>query len=224
MPIRSWPREERPREKLLSRGSEALSDAELLAVLLRSGVAGTSALELARRLIGDFGGLRPLLHGSDQRLRGFRGVGPAGLAQLRAVRELHRRYLAERLCREGPLTDPEQAADYLMARLRDEREEVFGCIYLDSRHRVISFETLFRGSIAGATVPPRAVVRRAMETNAAALIAAHNHPSGVGEPSEADAALTRRLKAALELVDVRLLDHLVVGDGGVVSLSERGVC
>ncbi|HWP94911.1 MAG TPA: DNA repair protein RadC [Gammaproteobacteria bacterium] len=223
MAIRDWPADDRPREKLLMRGPGALSDAELLAVLLRTGVRGQSALDLARALLSEHGGLRGLLAAPAGRLAGTRGLGPAKYAQLQAALELARRHLGERLLRGEPLTDPDATRRYLIARLRDLPHEVFGCLYLDTRHRVLGFEELFRGTLDGASVHPREVVKAALARNAAALILAHNHPSGVAEPSEADRQITRRLREALGLVDIRLLDHFVIGDGCAVSFAERGL-
>ncbi|MES9974521.1 MAG: DNA repair protein RadC [Candidatus Thiodiazotropha sp.] len=223
MPITDWPIDERPREKLLQRGSESLSDAELLAIFLRTGVAGQTAVDLARSLLAEFGGLRHLLSADQRRFCKSRGLGMAKYTQLQAVLEMARRYLHEQLETSGSLTAPEQTQDYLRARLRHYAYEVFSCLFLDNRHRVIRYEELFRGTIDGANVHPREVVRRALELNAAALIFAHNHPSGVAEPSRADRQITQRLKDALALVDIRVLDHIVIGEGEAVSLAERGM-
>ena len=223
MPISQWPEAERPRQKLLERGVGALSDAELLAIFLRTGVPGRTAVDLGRALIRRFGGLRSLLSAECSTLCSEHGVGPAKYVQLQAALELGRRYLAEALIRGGSLTSPSQAGAFLQAQLRDRTSEYFCILYLDTRHRVLGFQELFRGTVDGATVHPREVVKAALGRNAAAVIVAHNHPSGVAEPSAADEALTRRLKQALALVEVRLLDHLIVGDGEVVSLSQRGL-
>jgi len=222
MSIRDWPATERPREKLLASGAQALSDAELLAIFLRTGVAGCSAVDLARRLLSEFGSLRALLEADLARFSQSPGLGPAKYAQLQAVLEMARRHLAERLKRDSALESPQAVRDYLKARLRHEPHEVFGCLFLDARHRVLAFEVLFHGSIDGASVYPRQVVKRALAHNAAALILTHNHPSGVAEPSEADRQLTRRLKEALALVEVRVLDHFIVGDGEPLSMAELG--
>jgi DNA repair protein RadC len=222
-PISSWPDTEKPREKLLTAGATLLSDAELLAVLLRSGTRGKTAVALARDLLTRFGGLRGLFSARRADLCDIRGVGPGKYAQLQAAVELGRRQLAEPLKRDGPLTSPTAVREFLHARLRDRPYEVFCCLYLDNRNRLIMFEELFRGTIDGASVHPREVVRRALEHNAAALILAHNHPSGIAEPSQADEIITRRLKSALGLVDIRVLDHLIVGDGETVSFAERGL-
>lgn len=223
MSIRDWPAAERPREKLLAAGAGALSDAELLAIFLRTGVAGQSAVDLARSLLREFGSLRALLEADLAAFSNCFGLGPAKYAQLQAVLEMGRRHLAERLQRDSALESPQAVRDYLKARLRHEPHEVFACLFLDARHRVLAFEALFHGSIDGASVYPRQVVKRALAHNAAALILTHNHPSGVAEPSAADRSLTIRLKEALALVDVRVLDHFIVGDGEPLSMAEQGL-
>ena len=222
MGIRDWPAADRPREKLLQKGAQSLSETELLAIFLRTGMRGKSAVDLAREMLKEFGGLRALLSADEKDLCALPGMGPAKYAQLQAALEMGRRHLGESLERGKPLTDPAATRKYIMARFRDMPYEVFACLYLDNRHRVIAFEELFRGTIDGASVHPREVVRQALRHNAAALIFAHNHPSGVAEPSDADRRLTTRLKDALALVDIRVLDHFVVGDGEVVSFAERG--
>ncbi len=223
MAIRDWPAAERPREKLLARGAQALSDAELLAIFLRTGVKGKTALDLARELLGHFGGLRPLLEAELQPFCAGHGLGPAKYVQLKACMEIGRRYLAARLPHGDALTSPTDTRDYLAAQLGHYRHEVFSCLFLDNRNRVLSFDEMFSGTIDGASVHPREVVKRALKHNAAAVILAHNHPSGVAEPSSADRSITRRLGDALALVDIRLLDHLVIGDGETVSFAERGL-
>src|ERR1700756_1550073 len=223
MTIRNWPDGERPRERLLERGAHALSDAELLAVLLGSGVRGQSAVELARSLIVEFGSLRELLNAERAPLTRRRGIGSARYAVLKAAVELARRHFREAL-RAGPaLSAPEATRTFLIAQLRDRPYEVFCCLYLDNRHRLIAFEELFRGTIDRAGVHPREVLRQTLLHNAAAVIFAHNHPSGVLEPSQADELITRRLKEALALVDVRVLDHFIVGEGLCYSFSEHGL-
>lgn len=221
--IKHWPTGERPRERLLTQGAAALSDAELVAILLRTGVRGSSAVELARRLLADHGGVRGLLSLPVRQLQSAHGIGPARAAQLAAALELTRRHYAETLTRGPSLESPIQAAQYLRACLRDRPNEVFGCLFLDQRHRPIAFEEAFQGTIDRSVVHPRELVRRVLVHNAAAVILAHNHPSGVAEPSAADVELTRTVSAALRLIDVRVLDHLIVGDLGVTSLAERGV-
>ncbi len=222
MSIRDWPAAERPREKLLKQGAAALSDAELLAIFLRTGVAGKSAVDLARTLLEGFGSLRALLEADQAAFSAKPGLGPAKFAQLQAVLEMSRRHLAERLTRDSALESPRAVRDYLKAMLRHEPHEVFGCLYLDTKHRVLGFEVLFRGSIDGAAVYPRQVVKRALAHNAAALILCHNHPSGNPEPSHADRVLTQRLKEALALVEVRVLDHFIIGEGEPLSMVEYG--
>lgn len=223
MSIRDWPPEERPREKLMRLGPQALSEAELIAILLRTGVRGRSALDLARDLLVEFGSLRAMLTTDCATLCRLPGLGPARYTALQAALELARRHYQE-LMRVGPaLSNPRATRDFLRMRLRDLPHEVFCCVYLDNRHRVIGFEELFRGTIDGASVHPREVVKQALARNSAAVILAHNHPSGVCEPSQADELITRRLKEALALVDIRLLDHLIVGDDRCESLAERGL-
>ncbi|OYV71729.1 MAG: hypothetical protein B7Z70_16010 [Acidithiobacillus ferrivorans] len=222
MAITDWPRDERPRERLLQSGAASLSDAELLAIFLRVGLPGKSAVDLARELLQAFGGVRGLLTTARKNFCAHKGLGDAKYAQLQAVLELGRRHLAEDWKRGEPLDSPTAVRRYLAAALRDQRREVFAVIFLDNRHRVLRFEEMFWGTIDSAAVHPREVVRRALEINAAALILAHNHPSGIAEPSAADLALTRRIEAALGLLDLRLLDHFIVGDGDPVSLKEQG--
>ncbi len=214
---------ERPREKLLAGGPDRLSDAELLAIFLRTGTPGRSAVDLARELLLGFGGLRGLLTADLASFVARPGLGPVKYVQLQAGLELARRHLEETVRRGPALCSPDAVRRFLRARLRDLPHEVFCCLHLDNRNRVIHFEELFRGTIDGASVHPREVVKRALARNAAALILAHNHPSGVAEPSQADEVITRRLKSALALVDIRVLDHLVVGDGACVSFAERGL-
>jgi len=223
MRIADWPQTERPRERLLEHGARSLSDAELLAILLRTGSRGRSALDMARAMINAFGGLRGLLEASQDDLCAMPGLGPAKYAQIHAALELARRHLRESLNRGSALTSPDSTRQYLRAALRDRPHEVFCAMMLDTRHRVIAFEELFSGTIDSAHVHPRVVVEKALARKAAALIVAHNHPSGVAEPSQADLAITRRLRDALGLVDIRLLDHFIVGDSEVVSLAERGL-
>jgi DNA repair protein RadC len=222
MSIRDWPSGERPREKLLHRGSATLSDAELLAVLLGNGVPGKDAIALGRELLQGAGGLGALLGRADGPLP-TPGLGPAKRARIVAALELARRSLAEQLRALPSLGSPRDSGEYLSARLRHLPYEVFGCLYLDNRHRVLAFEELFRGTVDGASVHPREVVRACLKHNACAVIFAHNHPSGVAEPSAADRAITRELREALQLVGVRVLDHLVIGHGTPVSMAERGL-
>jgi DNA repair protein RadC len=223
MAIRDWPKLERPREKLIERGSEALSDAELIAVLLGSGVRGSSALDLARGLLARFGSIRALLRADRTEFLNQLGIGPARYARLRAALELARRHHLDAL-RIGPAVgSPKATREFLLAQLRDRPYEVFCCLHLDSRNRLIAFEELFRGTLDSASVHPREVLRQVMAHNSAALILAHNHPSGIAEPSRADELITQRLRESLALVDVRVLDHFVVGDGTCLSFAERGL-
>ncbi len=222
MAISHWPSAERPREKLISRGANALSDAELLAIFLRTGVAGCSAVDLARQLIVDYGSLRAIFDADAEDFCQRKGLGPAKFAQLQAALEIARRHLSEGLKNRDCLTNPAQTMRYLRACLRDYDYEVFACLMLDNRNRVIAFREMFRGTIDGASVYPREVVKQALADNAAAVILAHNHPSGVCEPSQADIRITERLQKALALVDIRLLDHVIVGDG-FTCLSEQGL-
>ncbi len=245
MTIREWPRAERPREKLIERGPDVLSDAELLAVLIGSGLKGRSAVEIARTLIANFGSLRELLSADQTRWlkppggrRGHArcleagaaastgkcaGIGPARYAAMQAALELTRRHLCAPLRTGSALHAPEVTRKFLIAQLRDRPYEVFCCLFLDLRHRLIAFEELFRGTINGASVHPREVVRQTLFHNATAVILAHNHPSGCLEPSQPDEFITLRLRDALALVDVRVLDHLIVGDGRCFSFAEHGL-
>ncbi|MCW8923179.1 MAG: DNA repair protein RadC [Gammaproteobacteria bacterium] len=222
MAISDWPAQERPREKLLQKGADALSDAELLAIFLRTGVQGYTAVDLARFLLDDFGGLRPLLEAGEAEFCQRHGLGPAKFVQLQAVLEMARRHLFENIQRGDALCSPAETRRYLQTQLQNHPHEVFACLFLDNRNRVISFDKMFYGTIDGASVYPREVVKLALKKNAAAVIFAHNHPSGVAEPSRSDEQITQRLKKALEVVDIRVLDHMVIGDE-VVSFAERGI-
>lgn len=223
MAIRDWPEQERPREKLLNQGAATLSDAELLAIFLRTGVTGKSAVDLARDLLIEYGSLRALLTAERQQFCRSLGLGDAKYAQLQAVLEMARRHLAEQLQMSDVLTSPDLAKQYLQAQLRDRDYEVFACLLLDNQNRVLKYVEVFRGTLDGAAVYPREVLKLALQHGAAALILVHNHPSGVAEPSQADRAITERLQKALALVDVRVLDHLIVGDGYCTSFSELGL-
>lgn len=222
MHIRDWPASERPREKLLARGAASLSDAELLAIFLGSGLRGRDAVGTARDLLIQHGPLRGLLEQSPAALAELPGLGPARACALAAALELGNRHLAGALERGDALSDPGAVGRYFSQRLRHHRHEVFAALFLDTRHRAIAFEELFRGTVDSTEVHPREVVRRALSHNAAAVIVGHNHPSGHPEPSAADRAVTARLKQALGLVDVRLLDHFVIADGPPVSLAAQG--
>ena len=222
MPITDWPVEERPREKLLTRGAEALSDSELLAIFLRTGTRGKTAVDLAREVLQQFDGLRGLLNANQLQFCEVDGLGQAKFVQLQAVLEMAQRHFNQTWLREAALSSPTDARHFLHNRLRDYPHEVFACLFLDNQHRVIRFEELFHGTINGTSVHPREVIQKTLEYNAAALIFAHNHPSGLAEPSRADRLLTERLKQALTQIEVQVLDHIVVGDGETVAFSERG--
>jgi DNA repair protein RadC len=223
MTIRQWPIEERPRERLFSAGAASLSDGELLAILLRTGSAGQSAVALGRELLGAFGGLNGLFGASIESLAAIRGMGRAKAAQLGAAMELARRSLGESMKAQQALASPAAVRDYLRLSIGRLDHEVFLAIYLDAQHRVLGSETLFRGTLTQTSVYPREVVKAALRANAAAVLFAHNHPSGVAQPSQADELLTRNLSEALRLVDIRVLDHFVVAGAQIISFSERGL-
>lgn len=223
MRIAEWPLQERPRERLLEHGAAFLSDAELVAVCLRSGMRGKSAVDLARELIGAFGGLGGLLAADVPKLMQAQGLGAAKAAQLAAVIELARRSAREGLRASSALTSPGAVRDYLRLALASRPHEVFLVLFLDSQHRVLSDAELFRGTLTQTSVYPREVVKAALAANAAAVIFAHNHPSGVAQPSHADELLTRQLKEALALVEVRVLDHFIVAGSQALSFAERGL-
>jgi DNA repair protein RadC len=223
MTIRDWPITERPRERLLTQGAEVLSDGELLAVLLGSGTRGGSAVELARQLISAFGSLHDLLSATREKCLGQRGIGPARYASLQAALELARRHYRQPLEFGAALTSPQATLTFLRGQLRDLPYEQFCCLYLDAGHRLLAFEKLFRGAPTGAQVPAGEVAKTALTHHAAGVILAHNHPSGDEEPSRADRALTRRLRDALALVDVRVVDHVIVGHERCISFAERGL-
>lgn len=222
MPITDWPASERPREKLLSKGASTLSDAEILALFIRTGIRGKTALDLAREWLGHFDGLRGFLDADASALTALPGLGPAKYAEIQAALELGQRHLTATLERHDVMSSPDVTRRFLSTRLRSLRHEVFAALFLDSQHRLIVFEELFRGSIDSCSVHPRQVVERALKLNAAALILAHNHPSGVAEPSAADRQITERLRQALDLFEIRILDHLVIGEGRPASFAERG--
>jgi DNA repair protein RadC len=221
--IGQWPSRERPRERLLSHGAAALSDAELLALIVRTGVAGKSSLDIARDAIARFGGLAGLLAASVPELSAVHGFGPARCAVLASIVELARRSLAEEAASRDALASPQAVRDYLRLSLGGRPYEVFVGLFLDSQNRVLAADELFRGTLAQTSVYPREVVKAALARNAAAVIFAHNHPSGVAEPSRADELLTQALKQALALVDIRTLDHFVVAGGRLTSFAERGL-
>ncbi len=222
MTIKHWPTSERPRERLLSHGPQALTDAELLAIFLRTGCAGTSAVDLARQLINDFGSLNALLQASQQAVCAVPGLGPTKYAQLQAVKELGLRLAKETLVEPASMTSSKQVGQYLCLQLGHYQREVFALLLLDSQHRLIQLEELFQGTIDSASVHPREVVKTALKHNAAAVILSHNHPSGVAEPSRSDRLITDSLCQALDIVGVRVLDHVVVGQRQWVSFADRG--
>ncbi len=223
MAINDWPVDDRPREKLLSKGPDALSDAELLAIFLRTGIHGKSAVDLARELLARCGSLSALCAASRQAVCEPPGMGQAKYAQLQAVLELARRALQEKITSGNALNSPSAVREFLRLKLQALPHEVFAALLLDAQNRAIGIEQLFRGTHTQTSVYPREVVQRALHHNAGAVIFAHNHPSGVAEPSHADKTLTQALKQALALVDVRVLDHFIVAGGGVVSFAERGL-
>jgi DNA repair protein RadC len=222
MAITDWPLAERPRERLLAHGAAVLSDAELLAIFLRTGIPGKSAVELARELLANLNGLGGLF-ASPENLQNIKGLGPAKTAQLAAVMEVARRCLKEDLRSASALTSPGAVRDYLRLAISSREHEVFVCLWLDAQHRVIASEELFRGTLTQTSVYPREIVKAGLKANAAAVIFAHNHPSGVAQPSQADELLTRNLKEALSLVDIKVLDHFVVAGHQTLSFAERGL-
>ncbi|MCP5161336.1 MAG: DNA repair protein RadC [Hahellaceae bacterium] len=223
MAITDWPINERPREKLLKKGAHTLSDAELLAIFLRTGIPGKTAVDLARDLLTQFSSLNALLSASQTAFCKAPGLGLAKYAHLQAVLEMARRHLLEDVEKSDCLTHPQQVRHYLSAKIGRLPYEVFCCLFLDSQHRVLRIEELFRGTIDSASVYPREIVSQSLHHNAAAVIFAHNHPSGQIEPSQADIQITQRLKQALELIDVRVLDHFIIGATNTLSFAERGL-
>ncbi len=221
--MKHLPADQRPREKLLARGAAALADAELLALLLRTGYKGRGVVAMADDVLAHCHGYAGLLNATPEELKGAKGLGPAKRAELLAVMEMARRALAQQLAAAPVFESPTRVKDYLALNLGGRAQEVFSVLFLDSQHRLIRLEDLFFGSLSQTSVYPREVVKRALQLNAGAVVLAHNHPSGVAEPSRADEYLTQTLKAALQLVDVRVLDHVVVGQGQVVSFAERGL-
>ncbi len=223
MAIRDWPAEDRPREKLLQKGAQSLTDAELLAIFLRTGTKGKSAVDLSRELLDEFGSLKALLDADQHTFCQGNGLGAAKYAQLQAVLQMAKRHYEEILQKGHALTSADATRIYLSHQLRGYSYEVFAALFLDNRHRVIQFEELFRGTIDGASVYPREVAKKALQLNAAAIIFAHNHPSGINEPSQADKHITQKLQQALTLFDIRVLDHFIIGDGVPYSFAEAGL-
>ncbi len=223
MSIADWPRQERPREKLLQSGAENLSDAELLAIFLRVGVPGKSAVDLARHMLQHFGGLQALFNASLAQFCALRGLGKSKYCQLQAVIELAKRVLKERLAQGDMLNTPASVSDFLCMQIGQQPREQFYVLFLDAQNRLLSAECLFQGTLTQTSVYPREIVKRALQHNAASVIFAHNHPSGIAEPSEADKRLTSALKTALNLMDVRVLDHFVIAGNQSVSFMQLGL-
>ena len=223
MAIKDWPNAERPREKLLEQGASSLSDAELLALFLRTGTVNKSAVDIGRDLIKQFGSLRCLLEAPTEQVLAQEGIGEAKYSLLQASLELGRRYLAQSLAEKELLTSPQMVKSFLRAQLRHHQQELFAALFLDNQNRLIRFEILFTGTLDSCAVHPREVLKRALALHSASLILAHNHPSGYPEPSAADHSITERLKSALALVDIRVLDHFIVGEYEVISFAERGL-
>ena len=222
MSIRQWPLDDRPREKLLKKGPDALTNSELLAIFLRVGYRGVDAKSMAQSLLDEFGGLAPLLAADKAEFCKSKGLGQAKYCQLQASLELTKRYLSERLTINDVFSSPDEVMDYLAVQMRDYHREVFVMLSLGTKHRLIDFSELFQGTINSASVYPREVCKVALQKNAAAVIVAHNHPSGNAEPSKADISITKKLKAALGILDIKLLDHFVIGKGEIVSLGQLG--
>jgi DNA repair protein RadC len=221
--MKDLPAEQRPREKLLTRGAGALADAELLALLLRTGYKGRGVVAMAGDVIAECKGLAGLMNATPERLKNIKGLGPAKRAELIAVMELARRALAQRLTEAPVFNDPGRVKDYLSLQLGSRQQEVFVALFLDAQFRLLHTQEMFYGTLTQTSVYPREVVRQALAHNAGAVVFAHNHPSGVAEPSRADEYLTQTLRSALKLIDVQVLDHIVVGQGHVVSMAERGL-
>lgn len=213
----------RPREKLLTRGASNLGDVELLAILLRTGTKGTNVIDLSQTLIYHFGSLDGLLSATPPQLKRFKGLGQAKIAELQAIMEICKRVLEHRVKTQNALTSPESTRQYLQMHFKDQERELFACLFLDTRNRAIALETLFYGSISSAAVYPREILKRALALNATAVILSHNHPSGDPEPSQADIRITKIIKQALDLIDIKCLDHMIIGRGQIVSLAEKGL-
>jgi len=222
LPISQWPANERPREKLLTQGPESLTDAELLAIFFRTGIRGKTAVDLARDLLKRYGTLRSLLSANPDDFCQTYGMGLAKYVHLQASLELGKRYLKETITRKGILSCPDDTRRFLVTQLRDKRQEVFACLFLDKKHRVIAFEELFHGTLDSTEVHPRVIIERTLYYNAATVILCHNHPSGNASPSGADVIITQRIVKALACIDVIVLDHFIIGDGEVISLAELG--
>lgn len=220
--LKDWLEKEKPREKLLYKGAGSLSDAELLAIFLRTGVKGCHVVDLAQQLLKSFGSIAAIYRATEQEFCQHHGLGIAKYAQLQACLEMSKRYLAEKLQNGGALTSSQETRDYLTTELRNESREVFAVMFLDNQHHVLKFERLFYGTIDSAAVYPRVVVEQALKQQAAAVILAHNHPSGIAEASVADKQITKRLEQALNLIDIRVLDHIIVAGNLCYSFAEHG--
>jgi DNA repair protein RadC len=223
MIIKNWPQKERPREKLLHQGAKSLSNAELLAIFLRTGTRGQDALTLARYLIGQFGSLRQLLNASFEEFKPHKGIGLSKYVQLKAILEVAQRYLEEDLSRTETMNNSRTVEQYLTGKLRHRPQEIFAVLFLDNQNQLIAYEEMSQGSINHANVYPREIVRRALQHNSNALILAHNHPSGINTASEADKRLTQALQKALSFIEVTVLDHFIIGEGAVLSFSRQGL-
>jgi DNA repair protein RadC len=223
MVLKDIPAAARPREKLLASGAAALADAQLIALLLRTGLKGISVLQLAQQMLDRFGGIQGLLHARSDDLKAIKGLGPAKRAEIAAVIELARRALLQELAARPAFDSPAKVKDYLKLQLGSRGDEVFAVMFLDAQTRLLKLEEMFRGTLTQTSVYPREVVKRALDLHAASVILAHNHPSGAAQPSTADEYLTQTLSAALKLVDVRVLDHFIVGENEVISFAERGL-
>ena len=221
--MKDLPADQRPREKLLARGAGALADAELLALLLRTGYKGRSVVAMAQDVLDACGGFAGLLNADPARLKPLKGLGPAKRAEVLAVMEVARRALAQQMADAPVFDSPQRVKDYLGLQLAGRTQEVFAVLFLDGQHRMLRLEEMFQGTLMQTSVYPREVLKRALALNAGAVVLAHNHPSGVAEPSRADAYLTQTLKTALKMIDVQVLDHIVVGQGQTVSMAERGL-
>lgn len=223
MSIKHWPKNERPREKLLTQGVETLSDGELLAIFFQTGIKGRTAIDLARDLLTHFKGLKNLMTASPDELSQQPGIGIAKYAQLKAISEIGKRLFQETLVKKDVIQHINDTKRYVSAQLEQLQQEVFACLFLDTRNQIISFEKLFYGTLNSATIYPRSIAKRALYHNAASVIFAHNHPSGNPEPSEADKLMTQKLIEMLDLLEIRVLDHLVVGAGQVISFAEENL-
>lgn len=223
MSIKNWPATQRPREKLLMQGASKLTDAELLAIFLRTGVAGKSAVDLAQQLLREFGSLRALLKADLPSFSAHLGLGSAKYAQLQAVIEMSKRYLTENLQKGAVIKNSQMVKELLCSHLRNEQQEIFGCIFLDAQHCVINYENLFYGGLAQSAVYPRQIIKRILHHNAAAVIFAHNHPSGNTMPSDNDKQMTEKIIELLNCIEVQVLDHFIIGEGEPFSMAENGM-